>query len=86
MKRGFNMQLELLEKEFIKAFGQEITFSLELTKDAVPTWDSIRYISFMVSLEKAFKIKFSHQAVAGLKTIGEILEYINQQVEKTNAF
>ncbi len=70
--------IESVKEEFYKKFGKDTVFSLELTKDDVPKWDSLRYIAFLVSLEKKFDIKFTPESASTMKTIDDILKYIKQ--------
>ena len=65
-----------LKEEFQKKFGSEIVYSLSLTKDDVPGWDSMRYISFLVALEKKCQLKFSSEATATMKSLQDVLNYV----------
>jgi acyl carrier protein len=39
-------------------------------------WDSLRHVSLMVAIERAFKLRFSSKEVASLKNVGELLDLI----------
>jgi acyl carrier protein len=50
-----------------------------LTAADVPTWDSLSNINMIVSVEKAFGVKFSIKDVRNLKNVGELLELIKRK-------
>ena len=50
-----------------------------MTAADVPTWDSLSNINMIVSVEKAFGVKFSIKDVRALKNVGELLELIKRK-------
>lgn len=48
----------------------------ELTAAEVDDWDSLSHIRLMLSVERAFNIKFSAAEVGQLKNIGELANLI----------
>jgi len=53
-----------------------IEISSELTADDVEEWDSLSHIRLILSVEKAFAIKFSAAEVGKLKNVGELATLI----------
>jgi acyl carrier protein len=53
----------------------------EMTADDVDGWDSLSNIRFIMSVEKAFGVKFSAAEVGKLKNVGELAQMI---VDKTS--
>ena len=47
-----------------------------MTADDVDGWDSLTHIRLIISVEKAFKIKFSTAEVGKLKNVGEFVDLI----------
>jgi acyl carrier protein len=45
----------------------------------VDGWDSVTNIRLMLTVEKAFKIKFSTSAVSNLKNMGDLVTLIKAQ-------
>ena len=50
-----------------------------MTAADVPTWDSLSNINMIVSVEKAFGVKFSIKDVRALKNVGELLALIKRK-------
>lgn len=44
--------------------------------DDIEDWDSLSHIRFMITLERAFKVKFSNEEIAELKNVGELADVI----------
>ena len=51
-----------------------------MTADDVDGWDSLTHIRLIISVEKAFKIKFSTAEVGKLKNVGEFVDLISSKV------
>jgi acyl carrier protein len=51
-----------------------------MTADDVDGWDSLTHIRLIISVEKAFKIKFSTSEVGKLKNVGEFVDLIASKV------
>jgi acyl carrier protein len=65
---------------FADVFDEEIALKPELTADDVDGWDSLTHIRLIISVEKAFKIKFSTSEVGKLKNVGEFVDLIASKV------
>jgi acyl carrier protein len=48
----------------------------DLTADAVDGWDSLSHIRLLLTIEKAFKIKFSAAEIGKLRNVGELVAII----------
>ena len=48
----------------------------ELTAASVDGWDSLKHIRVLLTIEKAFQIKFSAAAIGKLATVGELAALI----------
>jgi acyl carrier protein len=53
-----------------------IEYSDSLTADDIEEWDSLSNIRFMVSVEKAFGIRFTTGEIEGFKNTGELVDTI----------
>jgi len=65
---------------FADVFDEEIALKPEMTADDVDGWDSLTHIRLIISVEKAFKIKFSTAEVGKLKNVGEFVDLISSKV------
>jgi acyl carrier protein len=65
---------------FADVFDDEIELKPEMTADDVDGWDSLTHIRLIISVEKAFKIKFSTAEVGKLKNVGEFVDLITSKV------
>ncbi len=52
----------------------------DLTAKQVEGWDSLAHIRLVLSVEKAFKIKFSAAEVGKLKNVGEFVGLIKSKL------
>ena len=55
----------------------------DLTARDVAEWDSLNHIRLIVSVEKAFKIKFKASEVSGFANIGEMAEAVVAHLART---
>ena len=55
---------------------EELTPTAETNADDVEEWDSLSHIRLMLSVEKAFGVRFSTVELGGLKTVGELVALI----------
>jgi acyl carrier protein len=66
-----------LSEIFHEVFDDEdIRVSPELSADDVEEWDSLSHIRLILSVEKAFAIKFSAAEIGKLKNVGELVTLI----------
>ena len=52
----------------------------ELSADHVDGWDSLNHIRLMLSVQKAFGVKFSAQEISRLKTVGDLVELVHAKL------
>jgi acyl carrier protein len=70
-----------LNTVFYDVFDDEnIVLSPELSARDVAEWDSLAHIRLVVSVEKAFSIKFSAAEVGGLKNVGEFVDLVRSKL------
>lgn len=48
--------------------------------DDIEEWDSLSHIRFMISVERAFKVKFSNEEIAELKNVGDLVAVIRAKL------
>ena len=73
--------LEKLSGVFHEVFDDTIDVKPELTAKDVDEWDSLAHIRLMLSVERAFQIKFSASEIGKLKNVGELAELIGRKVQ-----
>lgn len=57
-----------------------IVLNPEMTAADIDEWDSLAHIRLVLSVEKAFGIKFSAAEVGGLKNVGDFLTLIQSKL------
>ncbi len=66
-----------LSKIFEDVFDEDsIKVTPELSARDVDGWDSLTHIRLMVTVEKAFKIKFSTSEIGKLENVGDLVALI----------
>jgi len=66
-----------LAKIFEDVFDEDsIKITPELTARDVDGWDSLTHIRLMLTVEKAFKIKFSASEIGKLENVGDLVKLI----------
>jgi acyl carrier protein len=65
-----------LQTIFDTVFLEPVVLTPDLSAKDVPEWDSLAHISLMVSVEKAFGVRFRVGEVENAKNIGEFAELI----------
>ena len=53
-----------------------ITLRPDLTANEVAEWDSLSHIRMVLSVQKAFNVKFSAGEIGKLKNVGELVDLI----------
>jgi acyl carrier protein len=68
---------ERLTKNFQDIFDDDsISVTPELSAKDVDGWDSLTHIRLMLTVEKAFKIKFSTSEIGNLKNVSDLVALI----------
>ncbi len=57
-----------------------IVVTPDLSAKDVDGWDSLTHIRLMLTVEKAFKIKFSTSEVGKLQNVGELVRLIEEKI------
>ena len=65
-----------LQTIFDDLFLEPVSLTPTLSAKDVPEWDSLTHISLMVSVEKAFGVRFRVGEVEHAKNVGEFAELI----------
>jgi acyl carrier protein len=68
--------LQKLTTIFDKIFDDEIELMPKTSAADIPEWDSLTHVRLILSVEKAFGIKFSAAEVANLKDVGDLMNLI----------
>jgi acyl carrier protein len=68
---------ERLTRLFQDIFDDDsISVTPELSAKDVEGWDSVTHIRLMLTVEKAFEIKFSTSEISNLKNMGDLVTLI----------
>ena len=68
---------ERLTRIFQDIFDDDLIFvTPELSGKDVDGWDSLSHIRLMLTVERAFKIKFSTSEIGNLKNVGDLVALI----------
>jgi acyl carrier protein len=69
-----------LAQTFEDVFDDDsIKVTPELSAKDVDGWDSLTHIRLMLSVEKAFKVKFTTSEIGNLKNVGDLVALIKQR-------
>ena len=68
--------LAKLQSIFDDLFLEPVTMTPALSAKDVPEWDSLMHISLVVSVEKAFGVRFRVGEVEATKNVGEFADLI----------
>ncbi len=70
-----------LNEVFQDVFGDDdITVNDNTTAADVDGWDSLRHITLLAAIEDEFDIEFSMGATVKMKNVGEMVDYIEDEV------
>lgn len=53
----------------------------ETSADDIDEWDSLSHIRFVITVERAFKIKFSNEEISGMKNVGDLVAVVGQKLQ-----
>jgi acyl carrier protein len=71
-----------LQAIFDTIFLEPVVVTPELSARDVPEWDSLVHISLLVSVEKAFSIRFRVGEVEAARNIGEFADLILKRMKE----
>lgn len=69
-----------LNDVFSSVFDNPMVISPELTANDVEGWDSLRHVRLILTVERAFGIKFSAYEVNKLRNVGQLAKLIQDKV------
>ena len=71
---------EKLTQIFRDVFQEDnLVLAPELTADDVEGWDSMSHVRLVISVERAFALKFSASEVGMLKNVGDLVSLIKSK-------
>lgn len=59
--------------------GRPIAQTESVTRDAEPTWDSLKHVELILMLEEHFGVQFSEEEMAALRSSDEIVRAIERK-------
>ncbi|WP_058185445.1 acyl carrier protein [Terracidiphilus gabretensis] len=65
-----------LTEIFSDVFDDDIQVNPELSAKDVDGWDSLSHIRLILTIERAFKIKFSTSEIGKLENVGQLVALI----------
>jgi acyl carrier protein len=69
-----------LAQIFADVFDEDsITITPELSAKDVDAWDSLTHVRLILTVEKAFKIKFSTSEIGKLQNVGDLVSLIKSR-------
>ena len=72
---------EKINEVFQDVFGDDTIKVNDITTAAdVDGWDSLRHITLLAAIEDEFDIEFSMNATVRMKNVGEMVDYILDEV------
>ena len=75
-----------LREIFCDVFDRdEIELTPSTTADDIEGWDSLAHLRIMMSVERAFQVRFSAAEVAALRNVGDLAEMIAARLSDTAA-
>ncbi|MDQ2765189.1 MAG: acyl carrier protein [Pseudomonadota bacterium] len=54
----------------------QISLAMDTTRDEVPSWDSLNYVSFIVAVETEFAVKFRMAEIDSFVDVGAIVHAV----------
>jgi acyl carrier protein len=72
-----------LTQVFRDVFDEDIELRPDLSAKAVEGWDSLTHIRLMLTIEKAFHVKFSTSDLGSLKDVGDLVRLIEKRAKKS---
>jgi acyl carrier protein len=73
-----------LTEIFEDVFDEDsIEITPELSAKDIDGWDSLTHIRLILTIERAFKIKFSTSEIGKLENVGDLITLINARVPES---
>jgi acyl carrier protein len=74
--------LAKLQTIFDTVFLEPVVVTPTLSAKEVPEWDSLTHIGLMVTVEKAFGVRFRVGEVEATRTVGEFADLILKRIQE----
>jgi acyl carrier protein len=58
---------------------EELEIDRSTSAEDIEDWDSLRHVGLVVNIESAFGVKFTSLEVAGLASVGEMIDLIDRK-------
>lgn len=72
---------ERLNEVFRDVFGEDDIIVCDTTTASdIEGWDSLRHISLIAAIEDEFDVEFSMGQTVSMKNVGEMVDYIEEEV------
>ncbi len=71
-----------LQNIFDNVFLDDIMLTPELSADDIADWDSLTHITLIITIEKAFDVKFRVGEVENTKNVGEFVDLILERLNE----
>lgn len=55
---------------------EDLVLKNATTAEDVPGWDSLTHVRLILTIERAFRIKFSASEISNLKNVGDLVKLI----------
>jgi acyl carrier protein len=62
--------------------NDEIELSEDLSATDVEQWDSLRHISLVLSIEKAFAVKFTSKEIGSFNSVRDLVDSLHSKVAR----
>jgi len=72
-----------LQTVFDNVFLEPVSLTPALSAKEVPEWDSLMHISLVVSVEKAFAVRFRVGEVEQTRNVGEFADLILKRMQES---
>jgi acyl carrier protein len=72
-----------LTKVFHEIFDEDIVLRPDLSANDVDGWDSLAHIRLMLTVEKAFHVKFTTSDIGSLKDVSDLIRLIEKRTKKS---
>jgi acyl carrier protein len=65
---------------FRNVFAREdMILSPELTANEVPGWDSLTHLRLIMTVEQAFRVRFSAAEIGGVENVGDLMSLLQRK-------
>ncbi len=71
--------IEKLQEIFKSVFDQDTTINSNTSKADIGQWDSLAHLNLIVELEDNLGITFSKEEIANIKSVQDILNFIENK-------